>query len=172
MVVTGKLKAVPTLAVYEPALVTAGIWSMVSVNPWVTVPAALVAVTERSNTPARAGVPARVAVPLPLSTNVTPVGRAPVSSRAGSGVPVAVTGKENAVPKATVSDPALVIAGACSMVSVKLWVTVPTALAAVMMKVEVPRVVGVPERVAVPLAPATKVTPGGRAPASVSVGAG
>ena len=113
---------------------------MVSVKLWVTVPAALVAVTERSNMPATVGVPARVAVPLLLSTNVTPAGRVPVSSRAGAGVPVAVTGNENAVPKATVSDPALVMAGACSMVSVKLWVTVPTVLVAVMMNVEVPRV--------------------------------
>ena len=32
-----------------------------------------------------AGVPARVAVPLPLSVKVTPLGRAPVSARAAVG---------------------------------------------------------------------------------------
>ena len=40
-----------------------------------------------------AGVPARVAVPLPLSTKVTPAGRRPVSLRAAVGKPVVVTVK-------------------------------------------------------------------------------
>ena len=38
-----------------------------------------------------AGVPARVAVPSPLSTKVTPAGSAPVSVSAGVGNPVVVT---------------------------------------------------------------------------------
>jgi hypothetical protein len=39
------------------------------------------------------GVPERVAVPLALSTKVTPVGSAPVSDRAAVGLPVVVTVK-------------------------------------------------------------------------------
>ena len=45
-----------------------------------------------------AGVPARVAVPSPLSTKVTPVGSAPVSLSAGVGNPVVVTVNVPAVP--------------------------------------------------------------------------
>ncbi len=69
-----------------------------------------------------AGVPARVAVPSPLSTNVTPVGNAPVSLSAGVGNPVVVTVNVPAVPVVNVVVSALVIAGAWSTVSVKLWV--------------------------------------------------
>ena len=162
----------PTLAVYELALETVGAWSTVSVKLWVTVPTMLVAVMVSGNGPAAAGVPARVAVPLPVASKVTPAGRAPVSVRVGAGVPVAVTGKLKAVPRVTVSELALVMAGARSTVRVKLWVTVPAELVAVMMNVEVPTVVGVPESVAVPLAPATKATSAGREPVSVITGAG
>ena len=59
-----------------------------------------------------AGVPARVAVPLPLSTKVTPEGSAPVSLSAGVGNPVVVTVKVPAVPVVNVVASALVIAGA------------------------------------------------------------
>ena len=45
-----------------------------------------------------AGVPASVAVPSPLSTKVTPVGRAPVSLSAGVGNPVVVTVNVPSVP--------------------------------------------------------------------------
>ena len=45
-----------------------------------------------------AGVPARVAVPSPLSMKVTPVGSAPVSVRAAVGNPVVVTVNEPAGP--------------------------------------------------------------------------
>ena len=69
----------------EPALVMAGAWSMVSVKVWVAVPTVLVAVTERSNTPATVGVPARVAVPLAPATKLTPAGWVPVSVTAGAG---------------------------------------------------------------------------------------
>ena len=172
MEITGKLKAVPTLAVYEPALVTVGAWSTVRVKLWVTVPAMLEAVMVSANGPVAVGVPARVAAPSAPAAKVTPAGRAPVSVRVGAGVPVVVTGKLKAVPRVTVSEPALVMAGARSTVRVKLWVTVPAELVAEMMKAEVPTVVAVPERVAVPLAPATKVTPVGRAPVSVTAGAG
>ena len=84
MVVTGKLKAVPTLAVYEPALVMTGTWSMVSVKCWVTVPVSLVAVMASANTPVPEGVPAMVAVPL-VEPNVIPAGSVPVSVTSGAG---------------------------------------------------------------------------------------
>jgi hypothetical protein len=44
------------------------------------------------------GVPDRVAVPLPLSVNVTPDGRAPDSEIAGAGLPLVVTVKLPALP--------------------------------------------------------------------------
>ena len=72
----------------------------------------------------------------------------------------------------TVSEPALVMAGGWSTVSVKVWVTVPAVLVAVMASGKVPVAVGVPARVAVPLPELSKVAPAGRVPASVSVGAG
>jgi hypothetical protein len=43
-------------------------------------------------------VPASVAVPLPLSLNITPLGRLPVSLRLGVGVPEVVTVKVPAMP--------------------------------------------------------------------------
>ena len=172
VVVTLNEKAVPTLAVYEPALVTAGARSMVSAKCWAVVPAVLVAVMVMANTPVDAGVPAMVAVPPPAAVKVIPAGRAPVSVRVGAGVPTVVTLKENGVPTLAVYEPALVMAGARSVVSVKSWDTVPVLLVAVMVKVWDPTVVGVPETAAVPLAPGTKVTPAGRVPVSVSVGAG
>ncbi len=59
-----------------------------------------------------AGVPARVAVPSPSSTKVTPVGSAPVSVSAEVGTPVVVTVNVPAVPVVNVVVAALVIAGA------------------------------------------------------------
>ena len=72
-------------------------------------------------------------MPLPLSTNVTPAGSAtPPSVRVGSGNPVAVTVKVPAAPIVNLIALALVIAGACFTVNVKLCVTgVPTPLVAV-----------------------------------------
>ena len=82
---TGKVKAVPRVAVAEPALVMVGAWLTVSVTFWVTVPAVLVAVTMSGNTPVAVGVPAKVAVPLVPATKLTPAGRAPVSVSVGAG---------------------------------------------------------------------------------------
>ena len=56
-----------------------------------------------------------VAVPLPLLTNVTPVGRLPASLRVGAGVPVVVTVKEPWLPTVKLVLPPLVIDGATSM---------------------------------------------------------
>jgi hypothetical protein len=58
-----------------------------------------------------AGVPLSVAVPFPLSLNVTPLGSVPVSVRLGVGDPVVVTVKIPAVPAVNVVLFALVIAG-------------------------------------------------------------
>jgi len=66
-----------------------------------------------------AGVPLKLAVPFPLSLNVTPFGGVPVSVRDGAGAPVAVTVKLPDPPIVKVIVLALVIAGA--------WFTGPTA---------------------------------------------
>lgn len=60
----------------------------------------------------KAGVPLRVAVPFPLSTKVTPLGRAPLLERLGVGYPVAVTVKLPFVPTMKVIVLAEVITGA------------------------------------------------------------
>ena len=65
-------------------------------------------------------MPLSVAVPLPLSTNDTPLGRAPLSVSAGVGKPVVVTVKLPAVPTVKVVLLALVMAGAWVTVRVKL----------------------------------------------------
>ena len=71
-------------------------------------------------------------MPLPLSTNVTPVGSVPVSLSAGVGKPVVVTVKLPAVPTVKVVLLALVMAGAWLTVRVKVWVaSLPTPLEAV-----------------------------------------
>jgi hypothetical protein len=59
-----------------------------------------------------AGVPAIVAVPLPLSLKVTGLGNEPDSLRAGVGEPVVVTVKLPAAPTEKVVLLALVILGA------------------------------------------------------------
>ena len=59
-----------------------------------------------------AGVPARVAVPLPLSVNVTPVGNVPLSVSVAGGVkPVVVTVNVPGVPTVKVVLLGLVMAG-------------------------------------------------------------
>ena len=58
------------------------------------------------------GVPLSVALPSPLSANITPAGRAPDSVRDGVGVPVVVTVKLPAAPAVNVVLLSLVIAGA------------------------------------------------------------
>jgi hypothetical protein len=79
-----------------------------------------------------AGVPLSVPVPLPLSWNVTPLGKAPLSVMLGVGDPVVVTVKEPAVPTWKAVLLALVIAGVCFTVSVKGCVALlPTPLLAV-----------------------------------------
>ena len=62
--------------------------------------------------PATDVVPLNVAVPLPLSMKLTPVGRGPISDRVGVGEPEAVTVKLPKVPAVKVVPPPLEIAGA------------------------------------------------------------
>jgi len=83
----------------------------------------LAAVTVIEKTPLAVAVPASVAVPLPLSLNVRPAGKAPVSVRAGVGKlwPV-VTVNVPVAPTINVVLVALVIVGASLTVSVKFCV--------------------------------------------------
>jgi hypothetical protein len=72
---------------------------------------------------------------LPLFTNVTPPGRAPVSESEAAGEPAVVTEKVPAEPVVNVVLLALVMAGAWFTVNVKVWLTgVPTPLLAVMVR--------------------------------------
>src|SRR6266850_42883 len=122
-----------------------------------------------------AGVPLSFPVPFPLSTNVTPLGNAPVSLRVGLGVPVAVTVNVPAVPTVNVVLLALVITGAVFTVSVKLCVALlPTPLLAVNVMEYVPAVpdAGVPLSFPVPFPLSVKVTPPGSVPDSTRLGAG
>ncbi len=64
-------------------------------------------------------MPAIAAVPLPLSTKVTPAGSAPVLVMYGSGKPVAVTVKLPGAPTLKVAALPLVIAGDSRTVKVK-----------------------------------------------------
>ena len=68
----------------------------------------------------------------------------------------------------------LVMVGASALVSVKVWLTVPLALVAVIVIGKLPPLLGpaVPEIVAVPLPLSVKLIPAGRAPDSVSAGVG
>jgi hypothetical protein len=101
---------------------------------------------------------------------VTPVGNPPVSLKVGAGKPLAMTVKEPAEPTVNVVVLTLVIAAAWFTVSVKFCVaSVPTPLWAVNVIANVPLAAGVPPRI--PVA-ALKVTPAGRVPVSLSVGAG
>ena len=122
--VTANDPAEPTVNVVDAADVIAGASFTVSVNGWLaSVPMPFVASNVRWYVPPVpvAGVPERVAVPSPLSTNVTPEGRAPVSLSAGAGTPVVVTTNDCGPPAVKSADAADVTAGASSTVSVNAW---------------------------------------------------
>ena len=144
----------------------------VRVKAWAAVPEPLVAVMVKVVAPAALGIPQIRALPLPRAVKATPAGSEPVLPRVGSGYPVAVTVKSNNVPCVTVAELALVIFGACPTVRVKIWVAVPVPFLAVMVNVDTPPAVGVPEIAALPLPLLVKVSPAGSDPASVSAGAG
>ena len=62
--------------------------------------------------PGPVGVPWRVAVPLPMSLKVTPVGNGPVSVMLGVGTPVVVTVKQEVRPNTKVVVLPLLMVGA------------------------------------------------------------
>src|ERR1700693_1426175 len=94
-------------------------------------PTPLAALKVRLYVPLAPGVPLSVPVPLRLSTNVTPLGRDPLSVQDCFGKPVDVTVSDPAVPTRNVALLALVMAGAWLTVSAKFCTTFePTPLAA------------------------------------------
>jgi hypothetical protein len=122
-VVTVNVPKELTVNVALSALVIDGASSTVSVNDWVAsglTPFDAVIVNEYVPPVARPGVPASVAVPSPLSVNVTPEGRAPDSDSVSAiGKPaVVVTVNEPADPAANVVLAALVITGGAFTVNV------------------------------------------------------
>ncbi len=97
---TVRRSAAPTLALIAGIFLMAGARVTVRVNAWVAVPFLFLAVRVSGYTPAAAflGVPEIVAVPSPLSVNLTPEGSRPVLVILGAGAPVVVTVKENRAP--------------------------------------------------------------------------
>ena len=97
---TVSLSAAPTLTLMARIFLMAGALVTVRVNAWVAVPFLFLAVRVSRYTPAAAfaGVPEIVAVPSPLSANLTPEGSRPVLVILGAGSPAAVTVKVNAAP--------------------------------------------------------------------------
>ena len=133
MLVNVKLNAVPWVALALAALVIPGAWSTVRVNACVAVPNVLVAVIVSLYTPpwSTPGAPPRVAVPFPLSTQVTPCGRVPLSVSAGAGAPEVFTVKVRLEPSVAVAVAPDVIFGAALTVRTKDCVVVPAELVAV-----------------------------------------
>jgi hypothetical protein len=69
-----------------------------------------------------AGVPAREAVPFPLSAKLSPVGSAPDSLSFGIGNPDEATENDPFTPTVKAAAAPVVIAGACVTARVKFWV--------------------------------------------------
>lgn len=148
---------------------------MTRVNCWVAaVPTPFDALTQKVVVPAGEPVVlAIVAVPFPLSVNVTPVGSAVVLVHPvklvfvndGFGAPVVVTVKLPAVPVVKVVEVALVIAGATPEIArVNFWVAFGVSPFAALMQIVIPLVIGeavVLAIVAVPSPLSVKVTPVG-----------
>ena len=137
-------------------------------------PAAFVAVIVSRYVPPvpGAGVPASVAVPSPLSVNVTPDGSLPVSDNAHVGHPVVATVMVPAWPTSKVAWSSLVIWHAWLTVRTKGWVAAGlTPFVAVMVNGYVPPELapGIPASVAVPFLLSVNVTPVGSAPVSDNV---
>ena len=118
VVVTEKVPELPVVNVVLSALVIAGAWSTVRVKDWVAsgeVPFEAVIVKGYVPPVPSAGVPARVAVPSPLSVKVTPLGSAPGLGKGQGrlvGSPLVVTMKVPGLPVVKVVLSALVIARA------------------------------------------------------------
>jgi hypothetical protein len=136
VVVTVNEPAAPTKKDTVFVLVMTGAWLTFTVSVCVAFGLTpLLAVIVIGKDPATDGVPARVAVPLPLSVKLTPTGRAPVLVRVvAAGYPaVVVTVKLPALPLVNVAELALVITGealAGFTVSVNACWEVPAVLLA------------------------------------------
>ena len=167
VVVTVKVPAWPTVKVVPAELVIPGAWRTERMKGSVAgglTPFVAVIVNGYAPPEPAPGVPASVAVPSPLSVNVTPGGSAPVSDNAQLGTPVVVTLKVPACPTVKVAWWALVIAHACagSTVRVKVWVASgPATVVGGDRDRDVPGAVGVPENVPV-ASRCVNASPGGR----------
>ena len=166
VVVTVNEPALPSLKVALSPDVIDGGPSTVRVKDWVASGLTpLEASMVKVNVPSTVGVPASEAVPLPLSVKVTPAGSAPDSDRDAVGYPVVVTVKLPAAPSEKAALLPEVIDGATPTVRVKSWVASGlTPFEASMVKVNVPWIVGVPDREAVPSPLSAKLTPVGSGP--------
>ena len=135
VVVTPNVPAAPTANVVEAALVTIAGRSTCSRKDCcasVPTPLCAVIVTAYDVAAPAPAEPDSVAVPLPLSVNVTPVGSVPDSDSVGDGVPVDVTVKEADVPTTNLVDVALVIAACwCTVSTNACTASVPMPLCAV-----------------------------------------
>jgi len=119
LLVTANVNGAPTTAVAELALVICGTVETFRVSVWLVTPTAFVAVNVTGNAwGASEVVPDSVAVPLPRSVNVMPVGSAPPRVIAGVGEPVVVTVKANGEPDTGVADVLLVNSGTVDTVKV------------------------------------------------------
>jgi hypothetical protein len=72
-----------------------------------------------------------VAVPLPFSDHLRPLGSVPDSETTGVGVPVALTVRWKVRPTLAVALAALVMVGWANTLRMKLWVVVPVEFVAV-----------------------------------------
>ena len=132
--VTVKVPATPAVKIVDAALVIMRLPLItVSVSDCTTLPLLLVAVIFTENVPTLAAVmvPTIVAVPSPLSVNVTPAGNSPDSVSDGAGYPSVVSVNEAGWPTVKLVEFAEVIAGEESIVSVNAWVVLPRVLLAV-----------------------------------------
>jgi hypothetical protein len=169
---TPTVPAVGPVYVMACAVAAAGLTVIVRVCTAVPGGMALAAVRVIVYVPGVVGVPAMVAVPLPLSVKVRPVGEV-VQLKLGAGYPVVVTGKVPAVPAVKVAVSALVKAGGVPTTIVNVWVAFgEIPLAAVIVMLVVPVAVGVPEMRAVPFPLSVKVNPAGMVWGSVMAGVG
>ena len=165
--VTVKVPAGPTVKVVPAGLVIRHAWLTVRVKGWVAAGLTpFVALIVNGYVPPvfAAGVPASVAVPFPLSVNVTPDGRVSGAGKMHVGYPVVVTVKVPGWPTAKVAEAVLVIWHAWSTVRAKLWVASGmTSFVALIVNWYVPSVfgAGVPASVAVPFLLSVNVTPDG-----------
>ena len=170
VVVTVKVPAWPTAKVAAAGLVIWHAWSTVRVKLWVASGmTSLVALIVNGYVPPvfAAGVPAIVAVPSPLSVNVTPDGSVSGAGKMHVGYPVVVTVKVPAWPTAKLAAAALVIWHASSTVRVNdTWAAGLTPFVAVIVIGYVPPepAAGIPEIDIVPSPLSVHVSPAGNAP--------